>query len=103
MYNYHINAQLYLYIFDRKQALFKHRIPNLSLFVTFLYNKSNIENQFKDGCSDGEFRCFDGECIPSSYLCDGYLDCYGFAEDEWGCGMHYVFFQTYIIVPYCHI
>ncbi|XP_077996486.1 uncharacterized protein LOC144449784 [Glandiceps talaboti] len=39
-------------------------------------------------CSDGEYRCSDGQCIPIDNLCDGALDC---SDDEhFGCNMiHY--------------
>ena len=41
-----------------------------------------------------EFQCtLTGECIPYSYVCDGYLDCWGEVQDfsdedcvgEWDC------------------
>ncbi|XP_077987399.1 uncharacterized protein LOC144442001 [Glandiceps talaboti] len=39
----------------------------------------------KPACSTYEFKCKDGPCIPSSYFCDGILDCPG-GEDESRCG-----------------
>jgi hypothetical protein len=36
-------------------------------------------------CGSNQWACEDGQCIPSSWLCDGMSDCDG-AEDEAGCG-----------------
>ncbi|XP_051007238.1 MAM and LDL-receptor class A domain-containing protein 1 [Acomys russatus] len=35
-------------------------------------------------CSDSEFQCSEGQCIPSLLLCDGVTDCH-FHEDEFNC------------------
>ena len=37
-----------------------------------------------DTCSDDEFQCNDGRCIPSDYVCDVDNDCGNF-EDEMDC------------------
>ena len=63
-----------------------------------LYNKLYImlelENQifykmmirlFNTGCSDNEFTCNNGKCIPAEYECDNENDC-GDGSDEAGCG-----------------
>ncbi|MBN2196823.1 MAG: LDL receptor domain-containing protein [Polyangiaceae bacterium] len=36
-------------------------------------------------CSSSEVACGDGTCIAMTWVCDGYVDCYG-GEDELGCG-----------------
>ena len=37
-------------------------------------------------CTEDQFECSDGECIPLNWLCDGvYADCSD-AEDEINCG-----------------
>lgn len=35
-------------------------------------------------CEPGEFACFDGDCLPGFYECDGQHDCTG-DEDEARC------------------
>ncbi|XP_045481036.1 sortilin-related receptor-like isoform X2 [Harmonia axyridis] len=35
-------------------------------------------------CGQNEFQCASGSCILSSWLCDGYMDCFG-GEDEVNC------------------
>ena len=35
-------------------------------------------------CDGDLFMCDDGNCIPSSWYCDGLADCSA-GEDEWGC------------------
>lgn len=38
------------------------------------------------GCSNGEYTCNNGACIPNSYVCDGENDC-SKGEDEKGCSV----------------
>ena len=35
---------------------------------------------------NGDFKCNDGRCVRSHYVCDGYDDCDS-GEDEENCGM----------------
>ena len=34
------------------------------------------------GCPQDEFRCASGECIPSSYTCDGERDCRDWTDES---------------------
>ncbi|XP_072028321.1 uncharacterized protein [Amphiura filiformis] len=46
----------------------------------------NGDNTFMP-CSNNELRCRDGECIPMTFVCDGFEDCLG-GEDEWPANTH---------------
>jgi hypothetical protein len=37
-------------------------------------------------CDSDEFTCYNGECIPQSYVCDRDNDCGDYGDEE-GCGM----------------
>ena len=39
-----------------------------------------------NGCSNGEYTCNNGKCIPKDYVCDGEDDCNN-GEDEKGCSV----------------
>lgn len=42
-----------------------------------------------DPCDAKEYQCMTGDqCIPSSYQCDGEIDCQD-RSDEIGCGRHH--------------
>ena len=49
-------------------------------------------------CSSSQFKCNNGNCVPSSYKCDRYNDC-GDNSDEFGCSKDHVmvkvFFTSY--------
>ena len=44
----------------------------------------SLECIFVLACSDREFQCADGGCIPSQYACDGLVDCKD-SSDEKNC------------------
>ncbi|CAC5388447.1 unnamed protein product [Mytilus coruscus] len=57
--------------------------------VALEFGSSNIERLNADGalfsaCEEDTIACYDGVCIPVSYLCDGVADCTT-GEDENGC------------------
>ena len=33
-------------------------------------------------CTDGEYQCHSGDCIPNDYVCDGDNDCGGWEDEE---------------------
>ncbi|XP_071819905.1 uncharacterized protein [Apostichopus japonicus] len=35
-------------------------------------------------CLSSQYECYNGTCIPDSWICDGYYDC-AFGEDEYNC------------------
>ena len=40
---------------------------------------------YSSECLADQHRCEDGACIPSSYMCDGRVQC-PLGEDEYNCG-----------------
>lgn len=51
-------------------------IYNMILFEYFL--------QLEITCLSSQYECYNGTCIPDSWICDGYYDC-AFGEDEYNC------------------
>ena len=56
--------------------------PTATFHVSILNNISNIT--YFEGCDADEFTCISGDCISSSYKCDGDEDCSD-GDDEEGC------------------
>ncbi|XP_064112570.1 adhesion G protein-coupled receptor L1-like isoform X2 [Macrobrachium nipponense] len=53
------------------------------------------------GCPAGEWRCLNGQCIPSAYLCDGRQDCSDHSDETVDCppqGVYHV--RIHILYPY---
>ena len=89
-YSIRVSADKYLGCLDRNgfeyQLLvswkYKNNCTNIS---TLYYLSSTNASYFKHPCkTSSHFRCNDGTCILSSYMCDGYADCLD-KSDEHNC------------------
>jgi len=59
---------------------------SLLLFISFnIYNVFGQQIIF-GSCNDDQFKCNDGQCIPSAWLCDFEIDCLGGEDEGEGCG-----------------
>lgn len=52
-------------------------------------------------CSLDEFRCDDGKCIPSAWVCDSILDCRDGTDEPPTCGKCFAF-TFELMYTVCH-
>ena len=50
-------------------------------YINFSYNNCTSTESIPSVCSEGQFICSSGICIPETWVCDGDADCSN-AEDE---------------------
>lgn len=75
----HLSAQSYV-IFCFSYLNYMHLQHLLSWYVSLRLG----QNPTHGPCTDDEYKCSNGQCIPLQYACDDYDDC-GDQSDELGC------------------
>ncbi|CAG5108914.1 Similar to CDA1: Chitin deacetylase 1 (Bombyx mori) [Cotesia congregata] len=69
-----------LFDITRQICDFKANVENCDVTSERLPPKPLLE---KGDCKDGTLACGDGTCLPSSYFCDGSVDCIDGSDEGW--------------------
>lgn len=72
----------YIYIHTKAnqcQCFNHHRYLCLNLFIEFFSLLISVRQKF---CTERQFQCRSGECIPINYTCDGEPDCKDKSDED---------------------